>query len=357
MNLWREPAPGERESAERNWDVMRRAYAERLPSERRRDRSPVIALAAALVVLAAALSPPGHAVWGSLRDAVGNQDHLTALPSGGRVLVNTQDGAWVVSADGSKRFLSNYTDAAWSPHGLYLAAARGNQLVAMEPNGKVHWKLARRGAVHAPQWSYEGFRVAYFAGNELRIVNGDGSGDRLLTRDARLGSAAWERGTHSLAYVNRAGNIVVQDVDTPGSPAHIRTRLSPRRLEWTPNGRLLAVAPHAVGVFARRGPQLSRFDFAGRITSAAVSPGGALIALAAASRGESTVTVNGKSVFSGAGTIADVAWSPDGRWLLLNWTGADKWLFLRTPVKNLVAVPNIAASFGADTRIAGWCCP
>lgn len=357
MSHWRDPAPGERDSADRAWDVVRQAYAERVPARRGRDRRPIIALAAGLAILAAALSPPGHAVWGSLRDAVSNEDHLTKLPAGGRILVNTHDGAWVVSADGSKRFLSNYTDAAWSPHGLYVAAARGNQLVAMEPNGRVHWKLARGGAVRDPQWSYEGFRVAYFAGNELRIVNGNGTGDRLLTRNARPGAAAWEPGTHSLAYVDRSGNIVVQNVDLPRSPAHIRTRLSPRTLEWTADARLIAVGPHVVGVFARRGPQLSRFNFPGQITSAAVSPSGALIALVGLRRGESTVSVNGKTVFSGSGTISDVAWSPHGRWLVLNWTGADKWVFLRTPVKNLVAVPNIEANFGAGTRIAGWCCP
>src|SRR5437763_678077 len=161
------------------------------------------------------------------------------------LLVNTRDGAWIVSSDGSKRFLSNYAAAAWSPHGLYVAAARGNQLVALEPNGKVHWKLARSGLIHDPQWSYEGFRIAYFAGGALRVVNGDGTGDRLLTWNARPGLLAWEPATHSLAYVNRGGNIAVRNVDRPHSPAYIRTRLSPRRLECTHDGPLVALRLNA----------------------------------------------------------------------------------------------------------------
>jgi hypothetical protein len=357
MTRWREPAPGEHEAGERGWEVVRRAYDERLPAPRRRDRRPLIALAVGVAILAAALSPPGLAVWGSLRDAVSNQDHLVALPTGGRILVNADGGAWVVSADGSKRFLSDYTDAAWSPHGLYVAAARGNQLVALEPNGKVHWKLARRGLVHDPQWSYEGFRIAYFAGGALRVVNGDGTGDRLLTWNVRPGVLAWEPGTHSLAYVDRSGNIAVRNVDRPSSPAHIRTRLSPRRLEWTRDGRLIAVGRHAVGIFARRGPQLSRIGVAGHITAVRPSPDGKRLAVVEERRGESTVDVNGTTIFKGAGVITNIVWSPDGRWLLLDWQSADQWLFVRTPVKKLVAVSNIRANFGTDSTLAGWCCP
>lgn len=357
MSAWRDPVPGETDGADRSWAVVRRAYAERLPTPRRRDLRPLLAAAAAIAILAAALSPPGHAVWGSLRDAVSNEDRLVALPSGGRVLVNAGDGAWVVSADGSKRFLSDYRDAAWSPHGLYIAAARGNQLVALEPNGKVHWKLARRGAVHDPRWSYEGYRIAYFAGGALRVVNGDGTGDHVLTRDARPGVLAWQPGTHSLAYVNRAGNIAVRNVDRPRSAAYVRTRLAPLDLQWTPDSRLVAVGPRAVGVFGRRGPQLQRIGVAGRLTAATMSPDGRRLALVELRRGQSAVDIDGKTVFTGAGAITNVAWSPDGRWLLLNWRGADQWIFLRTPARKLVTASNIRGTFGAGTTVAGWCCP
>ena len=52
-----------------------------------------------------------------------------------------------------------------------------------------------------------------------------------------------------------------------------------------------------------------------------------------------------------------VAWSPNGHWLLLNWTSADQWLFIRSAtVRKVDAVSHITASFGPHARIAGWCC-
>jgi hypothetical protein len=357
VKLWHEPAPGEHEAGERNWDVIRRAYDERIPSPRRRDRRPLIALAAGVAILAAAFSPPGLAVWGSLRDAVSNEDHLLALPTRGRVLVNSPAGAWVVNRDGSKRFLSGYVDAAWSPHGLYLAAARANQLVALEPNGSVHWKLARRGLVHGPRWSYEGFRIAYFAGNALRVVNGDGTNDHLLTRNVRAAALAWEPGTHSLAYVNRAGNIAVTNVDRDGATSYVRTRLSPQRLEWTPDRRLIAVGSRSIGIFGRRGPQLRRIGTQGRITAATMSPDGKRLALVEMRRNESLVDVNGRQIFKGAGAITNVVWSPDGHWLMLDWRSADQWLFIRSTVKKIVAVSNIRSTYGDQPSLGGWCCP
>ena len=40
-----------------------------------------------------------------------------ACQGGGRLLVTAPQGAWVVSADGSRRRLGNYAGASWSPHG------------------------------------------------------------------------------------------------------------------------------------------------------------------------------------------------------------------------------------------------
>ena len=70
MTGWHEPAPGEREAVERSWEIVREAFEERIPAPRRRDWRPFALAAVAAAVVAAALSPPGHAVFGSLRDAV-----------------------------------------------------------------------------------------------------------------------------------------------------------------------------------------------------------------------------------------------------------------------------------------------
>jgi dipeptidyl aminopeptidase/acylaminoacyl peptidase len=365
MTGWQQPAPDEQEAGARAWDVVREAFDERIPSPRQRDRRPLVLVAVAAAIVAAALSPPGHAVWGSLRDAVQNEDHLLSLPAPGRILVNAQAGAWVVQRDGSKRFLSGYTDAVWSPHGLYVAAARRNQLVAMEPNGKVHWKLARGRGVNDPRWSFDGFRIAYFAGHTLRIVNGDGTGDHLLTTDVRPGPSAWQPGRHVLAYVNRVGDIQIVNVDRENRSATIRTESAPKQLAWTPDGkRLVATMPRAVTVFWQRGPLIRNHDQApARVVSASISPNGKSIAYINTLQGRSFLRMTGilggptSTIFSGAGTFDNVVWSPDGRWLLLNWTSADQWLLIRMPVKKLTAISNIETTFGSAPTLAGWCCP
>jgi WD40-like Beta Propeller Repeat len=365
VTSWREPAPDEREAADRSWSVVRAAFEERIPVPRRRNRRPLAAAAIGVAVLAAAFSPPGLAVWGSLRDAVSNEDHLLSLPTAGRILVNAHDGAWVVQRDGSKRFLAGYSDASWSPHGIYLAAARGNELVAMEPNGRIHWKLARARRIEGPRWSYEGFRIAYYSGRSLRIVNGDGTGDHLLARKVDPGPLAWEPGTHVLAYLSRAGDIQVVNVDRQSRTATIRTPAAPRQLAWTPDGkRLVAVEEHAIDVFWQRGPLIRDLERGpARVLAASISPDGKSIAFVETRSGRSSLQITGilggptGPIFSGAGTFADVFWSPDGRWLLLDWKSADQWLFIRRPLKKLVTVSNIQGNFGAAADPAGWCCP
>jgi hypothetical protein len=369
MTRWREPAPAERDAGERGWQVVRQAYEERLPSPRRRNRRPLIALAVGAVIVAAAVSPPGLGVWGSIRDAVSNEDHLLALPTGGRVLVNAQAGAWVVNHDGSKRFLSDYVDASWSPHGLYLAAARGNELVALEPNGKEHWKLARHGPVGGAQWSYEGYRIAYFTGHALRVVNGDGTGDRLITPNAvgsGLPALAWRPRTHELLYTSGRGQLVLLDVD--------RSRILWRRpsrgtedLAWSDDGRRLFVADARPRLLDAAGRLVATFG-SSSVLPAAFVPKSHAIALVKVAKQRSTVVVYSgprysrqRAVFSGTGLFGGIAWSPDGRWLLVDWRTADQWLFIRSAAVRRIAVRNIGNTFDSGPEhyatIGGWCCP
>src|SRR5205814_5470534 len=116
----------------------------------------------------------------SVRSAVGiehAEPALVALPSAGRLLVDSTAGPWIVGADGSKRLLGRYTAASWSPHGLFEVAVRGHELAALDPKGTVRWSLERAGLVHDARWSPDGYRIAYLAGSTLRVVAGDGSGD------------------------------------------------------------------------------------------------------------------------------------------------------------------------------------
>jgi WD40 repeat protein len=368
---WRDPAPGEREAGERSWQVVREAFDERIPAPRPRDWRPLVAVAVAAAILAAALTPPGHAVLGSLRDVVQGEENakpaLSSLPSPRtRLLVNSRQGAWVVQSDGSKRLLAGYREAVWSPHGLFIAGVHGHELRAFEANGEIHWSIGRAGPIRNPRWSFDGFRIAYFAGGVLRVVNGDGTDDRVLTRTARPGVAAWEPRSHNLAYVNRGGNIQIVNVDRPNRSAVARTRVSPRQLHWTPDGNsLVAVGAHTVAVFGPRGGQSRRLDRgSARVAAASISPDGKSIAFVEREKGHSSLQLTGldagapRELFRGAGAFTNAIWAPDGRWLLLDWQSADQWLFIRSvAVQKVVAVSNIRANFGGNAALAGWCCP
>jgi hypothetical protein len=65
-----------------------------------------------------------------------------------------------------------------------------------------------------------------------------------------------------------------------------------------------------------------------------------------------------RRLFSGAGTFDGLAWSPNGRWLLVAWHDADQWVFVRdgsTP--RIAAASNVSSQFdGSFPRLEGWCC-
>ena len=211
--------PGEHGARERSWAVVRTAFAEREPQARRRSWKPVAAIALVLVIAAGLLSPPGRAVLDDVREAVGverAQPALFALPAPGRLLVTADSGAWVVDEDGSKRRLGSYREASWSPFGRFVVASRRNELVALTPGGEVRWTLARPD-IRFPRWggTRTDTRIAYLSRGGLRVVGGDGRGDRLLDGRGGEQAPAWLPGPgHRLAYARGDGAVRVVDADT-----------------------------------------------------------------------------------------------------------------------------------------------
>jgi hypothetical protein len=300
-------APGEREAEERVWSVVRTAYEGREPvAWPRRHVRPLVAVAVAAALVAAALSPPGRSVVRSLREAVGVKEAepaLFSLPTRGRLLVTSRDGLWLVRADGSKRLLGHYGDASFSPHGLYVAATRANHLVVLDPKGEVRWTLPRP-APRFPTWTgtRADTRIAYLSRGRLRIVAGDGTGDHAVG-PAALVPPAWRPG-RVVVYSN-GGSAVAYDAS-----ARRRTAVPP-------------IAPE---------PRIRR------------------------RAGQSEVVAGGRVVFRGTGVFDRVVASPDGRWLLVSWPTANQWVFVRTKPRKIVGVARIAQQFGRDARVQGWCC-
>jgi hypothetical protein len=352
-------APNEREAEERTWEVVRAAYEQREPvAWPRRHWQPLAAAAVVAAVVAAALSPPGRSVVHSLREAVGvkqAEQGLFSLPAPGQLLVTSNQGVWLVHADGSKRLLGRYRDASLSPHGLFVAGTRANQLVALDPEGHVRWTLARP-APRFPVWTgtRTDTRIAYLSGGQLRVVAGDGTGDHALGR-AALVAPAWRPGPGRVLAYSDGRHAVVLDADS----GTVLRRLGPKptKLVWSADGRLLVFSPYKTRVYEGRrvvaadDPSEATFD------RDAVVQNRDVLAVRAAGNGSSVFSlVSGRTVFRGTGVFDQLASSPDGRWLLVGWPTANQWVFVRLQPRKIVGVARIAQQFGRGARIAGWCC-
>jgi hypothetical protein len=366
---------GEHEARVRTWQVVKSAYEEREPVPQAVPfaRPLVVFAALAAVVVAAAVTPPGRAVIESVGDAfgvAGAERSLFSLPAPGRLLVVSDDGAWTVAADGAKRRLGDYTDASWSPFGRFIVATRRDELLALETDGDVRWKLARP-AVRFARWggSRRDTRIAYLSRRELRIVGGDGRGDRRFAARVDLVAPAWRPATFHFFAFSESGRVVVADADS-GRRFWSRRAGTVVRLEWSPDGELLLVqGVRSLRVYDQHGTlrhQLLRPPAAAPVTAASFSPSSRGIAYAQQAGGRATVWVierlrpdasAAREVFAGPGAFTDVAWSPNGRWLLGAWREPNQWLFVSTTGRRRVrAVADVSAQFESTQfpDVAGW---
>ena len=338
-------APDETRAQARGWEVVGAAFAAREPLRRRRRAAPLVAAALVAAIAAVAFTPPGRAVVHTVREAIGvaNADRaLYSLPTGGRLLA----GGWLVQADGSTRHLGAYGDSSWSPFGRYVVATSGaDAIVALTPAGDVRWRVGRPD-VSLPRWggTHDDTRVAYFSGQRLRVVAGDGTGDHQAVPGlvARVAPAWRPGGSFTLAYVSLDGRI---HVGAAKSVAFDR----PSKLAWSSDGtRLLVLTRGGVIVL----------DPHARIV--ATLPGGFRDA-AFLPRTHRVVTLSphavvlaGRTLFRTTGRLGQVVPSPDGRWLLVTWPEADQWLFVSTAGGRVRAVGNIARQLDGAFAVDGW---
>ncbi|MFL5892262.1 MAG: hypothetical protein ACJ75I_05915 [Solirubrobacterales bacterium] len=395
--------PEEHEARERSWRVVRAAYAERRPTTTvgSTPRRLAVALVAAGIVLAIVLTPAGAKVVDFVDDAVSPgarhaEPTLTHLP-GGRVLVESTNGPWVVNADGAKRLLGDYDEAAWSAGGRFVAVTAGRELEAVEPTATdaVHWSIPSQQSVTNPSWSTSGVRVAYLSGDSLRLVAGDGTEDRPLARHVASVTPEWRPQrkplppdfqvsgvprANLLAYATSSGRVVVEDTDSGKVLLRSGDTAQRRGLAWSSDGKLLlSFTAH----------ELRTYDFASRtrfpiaagmpqktvLQTVAFQPGShrvaAITTTTRSSKPRSSLLLGrpdtenflAERPLSDPGRFSDLAWSPEGDWLLVGWSDADQWLFFNPATRHVTPVGDIAGQFDAGATsgvpfpsVAGWCC-
>lgn len=365
-----QPLPGEAEAAARAWPAVEAALSDRAPRRPRR-RAPLrLALVAALLgtVLLTVLSPAG--AW--IEDRFAGDDRssrpaFAALPEAGSVLAISRSGAYAVDSDGSFRRLGAFSGAGWSPHGLHVIGVHGRRLTAVDPKGTPKWTLARPSRVHRPAWSLgEGFAVAYLEGTALRAVgaNGDPATDRRLRRRAAAVTPAWRPGSDRiLAYATAGGAVETLDIET-GRRVWRAASGGTRSLSWTSDGRrLVALSSRAVTVIGPGGRRLRRIHLPGEARELALHPSSGRAAVVLGGRSGARVLElplsGGSPDLLFQGSVDGLAWSDDGRHLLLGWRATGQWLVLG-PGDRIRALHDVSEELGAAggfPRVAGWCCP
>jgi hypothetical protein len=373
------PVPDELDAQRRAWAVVRGAYEGREPVPRRGRRLRLLVVVAVLAaVVAAALSSPGRSVGGWIRDRVAGEKEaapaLVRLPAAGRLLVVSEQGPWLVRPDGSKRLLGNYDDASFSPQGLYVLATRGRRLAALEPDGDPRWTVSRPTPVADARWAPRpGFLVAYREGDSLRVVGGDGQGDRPLADGAAPVAPAWRpgEGRTVLAYAGRDGRVRVVEAGSGEELWSADPGAAPEKLAWSADGGVLLVVTagerHPVYRADGRPARPLETPTGADVLDAEFAPGTRDVAYSAFApeEGRSVVVLGEARLQAVEGHLEDLVFSPDGRWLLAGWPEADQLLFLRLPgVSRILAVNDVRREFdpgglGATSfpRAAAWCCP
>jgi hypothetical protein len=387
------PVPGAEEAERRGLALATAAFREREPAPARVvGSSPgrlAIALALAALVGALLLSPAGASVRGWIGDAfdtgMPNAEHgLAGIPGGGRLLVESRAGPWVVGADGSRRLLGDYREATWSPRGLFVAVAAGRTLSAVEPDGTPRWSLDASAPVGELRWSPSGYRIAYRSGRALRVTAADGTGDRLIAPRTRPVAPAWSPlGLSQLAYVNSTGELRIADTESGRTVGSAKALTGVSQLEWGGDGTLLEASRRALwtrptvvsklsGSLRIGLPRWLPLPAGATIRDVTLSPSGrtvaALVGLHAGRGPRSAVLLypalggRPRRLLGVPGRLGQLAWSPNGQQLLVTWPRADQWLFLPVGRGEGRALAGIGAAFapgqGAPSfpRVEGWCC-
>jgi hypothetical protein len=285
-----------------------------------RRRSPVgLAIAVAAVAFALGAGAAALAATGNLHVRLGSPTkHERAIPARLTVPRGTHGIAvvaggrlWLATTSGLRIEGLPASAAELSPRALYAVVGIGSSLVAVAPGGRRAWTHPTGGRVLGAAWSPDGLKIAYLVahpgGDELRMIEGDGSPDRLLARGVRPVRPSWRADSLAVAYVDGRGRAASFDLRTASTRSFDTRRCGGRAREvvyartapalavysargvavverWSRPPRCRPVGASASGIAAGwlGGGQLITDGLFGRmrVTGFAVGPGGSSVAVA-----------------------------------------------------------------------------
>jgi hypothetical protein len=230
-----------------------------LAPDRRRARVK-LAIAAAAIAFALGAGAAALAATGNLHVRLGSPaKHARAIPERLSVPAGTRGIAvvaggklWLTTSTGLRIEGLPVSAAELSPRALYAVVGIGSSLVALAPGGRRAWVHPTGGRVIAAAWSPDGLKIAYVVssprGNILRMIEGDGSPDRLLARGVLPVRPTWRADSLAVAYVNARRRAASFDLRT-GSTRTFDTN----RCGGTAHGVFYSRTAPALAVYSARG--------------------------------------------------------------------------------------------------------
>ena len=379
-------APDELDAQRRAWPLARAAFENREPlSWQRRNRGLLVAAIAAAVLLAAAISPPGRALVGSVRDAV-TDEKVTARPDSPRCPLGARCSSTRGTAPGSCS--STAPSVGSELVGRILVAERGVRRREQAARGGRPESRRHRAMVDGRTGSFaaRAGRPRSILGTHASRTSTGERPSRRRQRHRRQGAAPARRGlgaglapeAFELAFSTVDGRIELVDAESARTIWRTVPGEVPRQLAWSEDGeRLLALGDRSLRVLDANGRKLWSIGLpvgpsgvafvreSHRFVMVRYSPATGrsdlVLLQAEADPGEA------RFLYSAPGDSGSLAMSPNGNWLLVGWVNADQWLFLRLTAAKVQAVSNISQQFGVPTAgrpiaqafptSVSWCCP
>lgn len=178
-------------------------------------------------------------------------------PDGARIAFvrrydGTRDAVFVMNADGTgARLVTRYPGGrqlvalSWSPDGKRIAFVRNESIWVVNADGTALRVLIQNAG--EPAWSPSGSKIAFVralrdddgSSTEIFVANGNGTGQRRLTRNARWdGSPQWSPDGRWIAFHQDPGLFVMSQSGT--AVRRLARGDWPFCLSWSPDGGSIA---------------------------------------------------------------------------------------------------------------------